>query len=149
MTILVYHPERCPDNVKLQNFVDWWSGQGPFAIVIVCGNRTDGEQRALYAQGRTMPGKIVTQARTAAESAHGHSGAIDCLPVRELYSSGGVKLVYTGAELDGAVAEAIRRLNLMAGLAEESGLVSGRNFPGLHDIDHIEDPDWKSRPLVG
>jgi hypothetical protein len=82
---LVHHAERCPENEKLQAFVAWWQQHGPFPIVITHGNRTDAEQWELYQQGRTKPGKIVTHAKSAEESAHGHSGAIDCQPVRELF----------------------------------------------------------------
>lgn len=147
--ILVHHSERCPDNQKLKAFVAWWRLYGPFAITITHGDRTEAEQLKLYAQGRTAPGKIVTHARTAAESAHGHSGAIDAQPVRELYPAGAVKLVFLGDEEDVHLrAEALRRLNLYADLAEQHGLESGRNFPGLHDLPHVQDPDWQSRPLV-
>lgn len=146
--LLVHHAERCPDNDRLKAFVDWWQRYGPFPITITHGNRTDAEQRKLYALGRTVPGKIVTHARTAADSAHGHSAAIDCLPVRELYVSGGVKLVYLGDEADETVrAEALRRLGIYADLAGEHGLESGRDFPGLHDLPHVQDPDWKTRPV--
>lgn len=148
MSALVHHAERCPDNPKLRAFVDWWLEGGPFAITIVHGDRTDAEQLKLYAQGRWLGGKVVTQARAAADSPHGHSGAIDCLPVRELYPSGGVKLVYLGDEEDSAVRSmALSRLNVYADLAIQHGLESGRAFPGLHDLDHVQDPDWKSRPL--
>jgi hypothetical protein len=146
--ILVHHAERCPNNPKLRTFIEWWRLHGPFAITIVHGDRTEAEQLKLYAMGRTLPGKIVTHARSAAETAHGHSGAIDCQPVRELYPTGGVKSVYLGDEKDPAVrAEALRRLNIYADLVEEHDLESGRDFPDLHDLPHAQDPDWKSRPL--
>jgi peptidoglycan L-alanyl-D-glutamate endopeptidase CwlK len=38
-------------------------------VLIVCTYRSDAEQEALYAQGRTAPGAIVTRAR-AGQSAH-------------------------------------------------------------------------------
>lgn len=148
MSVLVHHPERCPGNPLLAAFVAWWQVHGPFAITITHGNRTDADQRKLYAQGRTVPGKVVTHARVAKESAHGHSGAFDALPVREAYASGGVRLVYLGDEADEAVrAEALRRLNIFADLAEAHGLESGRDFPGLHDLPHVQDPDWETRPV--
>lgn len=145
---LVFHVERCPDNPKLRAFIDWWQANGPFPITIAYGNRTDEEQAALYELGRSQPGKVVTNAKTAAESAHGHTGAIDCYPVRELYPNGMPKLAFLGDEADPNVrAQAQRRLSEYARHAEEHGLVSGANFPGLHDAPHVEDPDWKQRPV--
>ena len=38
---------------------------------VVQGLRTEAEQAKLYAQGRTVPGKIVTRAAHASDSAHG------------------------------------------------------------------------------
>lgn len=146
---LVHHPERCPDNAKLKAFVEWWAKFGPFAIKITCGDRTDAEQWALYQQGRGKPGKIVTHAVSATESAHGHTGAIDCLPVRSLYPAGTVMSVYLGDEADPIVrGQALARLNQYADLVEQHGLESGRSFPGLHDLPHAQDPEWKSRPLA-
>lgn len=148
MSVLVHHAERCPPNPLLQAFIAWWQVSGPFPLVVTFGNRTEAEQLKLYAQGRSLPGKIVTWARTAAESAHGHSGAIDCQPVRQLNPAGGIALVYLGDESDPEVrAEAQRRLNIYADLGEQHGLESGRDFPGIHDTPHLQDPAWKSRPL--
>ena len=65
-----------------------WSVQLPFDIFITSGVRTNAEQEALYAQGRTKPGPIVTQASSAAFSAHGrrwfngtaYGCAVDAVP---------------------------------------------------------------------
>lgn len=45
-------------------------------LKIICGNRTAAEQDALYAQGRTTPGPIVTNAR-AGQSRHNSGRAWD------------------------------------------------------------------------
>ncbi len=45
-------------------------------IRIICGTRTYAEQDALYAQGRTKPGKIVTKAR-GGQSNHNFGIAVD------------------------------------------------------------------------
>ncbi len=45
-------------------------------LKIICGNRTHAEQNALYAQGRTKPGPIVTNAR-GGESRHNSGRAWD------------------------------------------------------------------------
>jgi hypothetical protein len=145
----VYRPEVCPENPKLRAFTAWWKVNGPFPIKYLRGDTTDAEQRKLYAQGRTTPGKVVTNAPTAAKSAHGHSGALDAAPVRELFPNGAVKLIYLGDETDPAVrTEAQRRYEIMADIAETLfGLESGRHFPGLPDRPHLQDPEWVSRPL--
>lgn len=147
---LVHHAELCPDNAKLRAFVDWWKLHGPFAIKLLRGDTTDADQAKLYAQGRTLPGKVVTHAKTAAQSAHGHEAAIDAAPVRELFSNGNVRLIYLGDESDdGLRTEAERRYNVMADIAEaQFGLESGRNFPGLRDLPHLQDPEWASLPLT-
>lgn len=45
-------------------------------VRIICGTRTYAEQDALYAQGRTKPGQVVTKAR-GGESLHNFGLAID------------------------------------------------------------------------
>lgn len=145
----VFHEERCPSNPKLQAFIAEWKVSGPFDIVITYGRRNDLEQAALYAQGRTAPGKIVTMAATAKLSAHGHDAAIDCLPVREVFPMGGVKSVYLGDEADLQVqAEARRRLHAYCDRVRAADLESGEDFPGLHDQPHAQDKAWQSLPLA-
>ena len=51
-----------------------------FTIRVVQGLRTFAEQNALYAQGRTTPGRIVTDAR-AGYSAHNFGYAVDVCPM--------------------------------------------------------------------
>jgi len=48
-------------------------------ILVVSGLRTSSEQEALYAQGRTTPGHIVTNAK-AGESMHNYGLAVDVVP---------------------------------------------------------------------
>lgn len=147
--IRVHHQERCPPNPKLQAFVAWWQVHGPFAIVIVFGSRNDEQQGELYAQGRTKPGKVVTQAKTAGNSAHGHDAAIDAHPVREVYPGGGVKLIWTGDETEPTEkAECDRLFSAYCQLGRMSGLESGENFPGLRDRPHLQDPNWRQLPLA-
>ena len=149
MSRLVHHAELCPENPKLRAFVEWWEVHGPFAIKLLRGNTTDAEQAKLYGQGRWLPGKVVTNAKTAAKSAHGHSGAIDAAPVRALFTNGNVRTIYLGDELEPSVrAEALARYRVMADIAEtQFGLKSGRDFPGLADHPHLQDPEWESRPV--
>lgn len=155
-TTLVYHSERCPANAELQAAISWWQVSGPFPIVLTSGVRTDDEpnggQKALYAQGRTTPGKIVTHAPTAALSAHGHNGAFDASPVREVYppeQGGRVKVVYTGDEVDAFVrAQAAARFDEMIRNFKQHGLQSGQDFPGLHDLPHFQTANWRDLPLA-
>lgn len=58
-------------------------------LLVTCTYRSDEEQDALYAQGRTKPGRIVTNAKAGTSnhnkvSAHGKpaSTAIDVVPLR-------------------------------------------------------------------
>ena len=147
--VLVYRAEVCPENAKLKALVTWWAASGPFPIKLLRGVTTDAEQLKLYAQGRWLPGNVVTNAKKASSSAHGHSGGLDAHPVRELYANGNVKLIYLGTEADPAVrAEALARFKTYADLAEQRfGLKSGRDFPGLVDWPHLQDPDWETLPL--
>ena len=147
--IRVHHTERCPPNQQLRKFITWWQERGPFHIVITSGSRTDEGQEFLYEQGRTRPGKIITNARTAGSSAHGHDAAIDCHPVRALNAGGGVELIWTGDETDPAEkAECDRLFAEYIRLGKAAGLESGENFPGLRDRPHLQDPNWRQLPLT-
>lgn len=59
--------------------------QAQVDVLIYCTLRSNAEQDELYAQGRTKPGRIVTNAR-AGQSSHnpdqtGKSRAFDCVPM--------------------------------------------------------------------
>ena len=49
-------------------------------MIVTCTYRDGDEQDALYAQGRTTPGHIVTNAK-AGQSAHNYGCAIDVVPI--------------------------------------------------------------------
>ena len=49
-------------------------------LLVTCTARTNLEQAALYAQGRTAPGHIVTNAQPG-QSAHNYGLAIDVVPI--------------------------------------------------------------------
>lgn len=156
---LVSHPERCPPNMKLLGFISWWKANGPFPIVIVSGSRNDAQQLVDYARGRKcLPdgewvvvdqAQVVTNARTAGESAHGHDAGIDCSPVREFFPMGGVRLIYLGdgSEPPTVHAEALRRFRVYDELAREHGLETGEKYPGICDRPHACDPNWRNLPL--
>lgn len=148
--VLVFHPELCPESARLRAFVGWWTAKGPFPIKLLRGNTTDAEQARLYGQGRWLPGTIVTNAKKASQSAHGHGAAIDAAPVREFFSNGKVRRIYLGDETEPAVrSEALARYRTYADIGERQfGLQSGRDFPGLADWPHLQEPEWESLPLV-
>jgi len=101
-----------------------------FDARVTSGLRTNTEQSALYAQGRTMPGRIVTNARDATESAHGRGAAIDIVP---LDANG--HCVWSSAD---------PRWDIIGKLAERSGLVWGGHFKSLCDKAHVELQNWRS-----
>jgi peptidoglycan L-alanyl-D-glutamate endopeptidase CwlK len=49
-------------------------------LLITCTYRSPAEQDALYAQGRTAPGPVVTNAK-AGQSMHQYRLAYDCVPI--------------------------------------------------------------------
>jgi peptidoglycan LD-endopeptidase CwlK len=53
-----------------------------FPIRVTQGLRTYAQQNALYAQGRTLPGNIVTDAQ-GGQSAHNFGYAVDVVPVND------------------------------------------------------------------
>jgi len=97
--------------------------------VIVQGRRTISQQNALYAQGRTAAGKIVTNA-PGGSSAHNFGLAADIAPMK-----------MDGSDVDWSAPDSL--FKQMADIAVSQGLVSGYYFHSIHDADHVEDPDWK------
>jgi len=108
-----------------------------FELLIYCTLRSNDEQTALYAQGRTLPGNIVTNAK-AGESAHnpddnGKSNAYDCVPL----SNG--KPVWTNTN-DNDIA----LWNKVGTLGESIGLSwAGRWTGKLHEMAHFQSGSWK------
>ncbi|HMM59451.1 MAG TPA: M15 family metallopeptidase [Candidatus Rifleibacterium sp.] len=95
--------------------------------VIISGRRTMAEQKEIYAQGRTKPGKVVTNAAPGS-SAHNFGLAADVAPLRN------------GKIWWGAPREVWRQ---MADLAQGMGLVAGFYFTTIFDAPHIEAPNWR------
>lgn len=93
------------------------------------GRRTMAEQRTIYAQGRTSPGKVVSNAKPG-QSAHNFGLAVDCWP---LDSKGG---------FDWGASDA--NFRTLADIAVKMGLVAGYYFKSIHDAPHIEDPLWRT-----
>lgn len=66
--------------VKVVKFIKVCHDEG-IDLLVTSTYRDDESQNALYAQGRTTPGKIVTNAK-AGDSYHNHRCAVDVVPLR-------------------------------------------------------------------
>lgn len=97
-------------------------------VLVTCTLRTDAEQTALYARGRTTPGRIVTRAK-AGQSAHNYGLAIDVVPM--------VNGKPDWEEAD-PVWKTIGQLGQAAGLTWLGA--SDSTFP---EEPHFELPDWR------
>jgi peptidoglycan LD-endopeptidase CwlK len=94
-------------------------------ICITDGYRSAEEQDALYAQGRTKPGKIVTNAR-GGYSLHNFGCAIDFVPVSK-----------TGAFLWSGK-EAERRFKEVGEVAKSMGIEWGGDWKTFPDKPHVQ-----------
>jgi len=65
--------------IRAEEFLSKCKDQG-LNILIYCTYRSPEEQDELYAQGRTKPGKIITNAQ-GGESLHNHRCAFDFVPL--------------------------------------------------------------------
>lgn len=101
-------------------------GEG-FAIRVVQGLRTWAQQDALYAQGRTTEGKIVTNAK-GGQSWHNFGMAVDVVP-----SVNGVEMAYV-PDWNPQHPSWQRMVNLGIGL----GLDSGATWSSLKDYPHFQ-----------
>jgi len=94
---------------------------------IVQGLRTIEEQNALYAQGRTKPGKIVTNAK-GGQSWHNRGVAID------------IAFIKSDTSIDFEVPEHLAKLG------EEAGLEWGGRWSSFQDKPHFQLPGLPSNP---
>ena len=68
-----------PARVRVESFLDAAKKQG-IDLLVTSTYRDNASQDALYAQGRTTPGKIVTNAK-AGQSWHNYRCAVDVVPI--------------------------------------------------------------------
>jgi peptidoglycan L-alanyl-D-glutamate endopeptidase CwlK len=68
-----------PAKARVQAFLDAAKKQG-IDLLVTSTYRDNASQDALYAQGRTTPGKIVTNAK-AGQSWHNYRCAVDVVPI--------------------------------------------------------------------
>lgn len=107
--------------------------QAGFDVLVTCTERTFAEQDKLYAQGRTAPGAIVTNAR-GGYSMHNFQCAIDFVPMRHGRPVWSYKLSEDKALWFG-----------IGELAEKCGFRwSGRWQGKLREMAHIEDTGGKT-----
>src|SRR5689334_4568908 len=126
-----------------------WTVQLSFNIEILSGVRTNAEQQRLWEQGRTSPGRIVTQAQTSALSPHGRrffqgsawGCAFDAMP---LDSEGNIQWDANGRPTP----EGIQRLRMMSITASRQGCVWGGEWTTFPDLDHWQLMDWRKAPAA-
>jgi peptidoglycan L-alanyl-D-glutamate endopeptidase CwlK len=104
-----------------QAFQDACQAQG-LAVKIYFTFRTFEEQDALYAQGRTMPGKIVTNAK-GGESYHCYRLAFDAAPLKD------------DLTIDW---DDMKKYEKMAEIGESVGLESGLRWTKFKDAPHFQ-----------
>src|ERR1700750_2571387 len=102
-------------------------------LLVVSGLRTAQEQDALYAQGRTAPGHIVTNAK-AGQSMHNYGLAVDVVP----YLS----------DQTGALNwnPSTPQYQAMVAAMKAQGLVWGGDWIHFKDEDHFQMPNVPANP---
>lgn len=113
------HPEL---NKRIRDLIEAFAQRG-IQIEVVQGLRTIAEQNSLYAQGRSKPGPVVTNAR-GGQSNHNYGLAVDLCPFVN-----GKPDFTTNATYVAIGAEAVKR-----------GLEWGGNWKKLIDKPHVQLP---------
>ncbi len=99
--------------------------------------RTKAEQDALYAKGRTAPGKIVTNAKGSSYSSmHQWGVAFDFYLKMDIDGDGQIS--------DDAYNNAKKTFNQVGALAKSIGLEWGGDWKSIKDLPHIQLKDWGS-----
>jgi peptidoglycan LD-endopeptidase CwlK len=106
-------------------------------VLITCTTRTNQEQDALYDQGRTLPGKIVTNV-SGGNSFHNWGLAFDVVPMRN-----GKPVWGTSAKEDKALWQAVGKIGVDAGLEWGGNWISFKDYPHFqytkgHDISFFK-----------
>ena len=96
-------------------------------LLVTCTYRSKEEQDALYAIGRTKPGKKVTNAQ-AGQSAHNFGLGLDFVPIVD------------GKPVWNAEHPAWRQAG---NLCEHYGLEWGGSWPKFRDMPHVQVPNWR------
>lgn len=100
-------------------------------IKITQGFRTEAEQQALFAMGRTKPGQIVTQAQSAKDSPHGYGAAFDIV-------------IFDGGKPSWEEPKMTSLYVQVGEIGESVGLEWGGRFP-KPDKPHFQLAGWRRR----
>lgn len=125
------HPYIREEVLTLLKRVDEEIGQGTVITRIVQGLRTIGEQNKLYAQGRTLPGPIVTKAK-GGSSFHNYGLAIDVCWLWKDNSTGLYKYDEEKSWLVGP------KFKQMVQLFKDHGYTWGGDWHSIKDTPHFE-----------
>ena len=110
---------------KIRQVADQMASSG-VQLRIVQGLRTKAEQDALYAQGRTTPGKVVTNAK-GGQSMHNYGLAVDMVP--GIRGASPWQPNWNDKDPD---------YQKMIDLCEQQGLVAGARWVHIPDVDHFQ-----------
>lgn len=114
-----------PVRTRVEAFVRECAREG-IDLLITCTYRDNEAQDALYAQGRTTPGNIVTSAR-GGQSMHNYHCAVDVVPMRN------GKCVWSTKGNDGALWRKVGMIGESCGL-EWAGRWTGK----LKEMAHFQ-----------
>jgi peptidoglycan L-alanyl-D-glutamate endopeptidase CwlK len=117
---------------KVRAAADSLAAAGTY-LLVVSGLRTSDQQNALYAQGRTTPGHVVTNAK-AGYSMHNYGLAVDVVP----YLSG------QGGALNWSLNTP--QYQVMVTAMKAQGLVWGGDWVTFPDGDHFQMPGVPASP---
>lgn len=98
--------------------------------VVVSGRRTMQEQADIYAQGRTKPGRKVSNAQPGS-SPHNYGLGCDCAPLKK-----GSKAIWWDAPTG--------YWDAYGAHCEDAGMEWGGHFRTITDLPHCEHPRWKA-----
>jgi peptidoglycan L-alanyl-D-glutamate endopeptidase CwlK len=98
--------------------------------IVISARRTMAEQAALYNQGRTTKGQIVTKA-PAGSSAHNFGLGCDCAPLAKNNDSE----IWWNAPSS--------YWDVYGAYCKEAGMTWGGTFKSITDNPHVEHPRWK------
>lgn len=110
-------------------------------ITIMIGEclRTKAEQDALYAQGRTKPGKIVTNAKGSTYSSmHQWGVAVDFYLKMDVDGDGSAS--------DDTFNNSTSLFNKVGKIGQSIGLEWGGSWKSMKDLPHFQLPNWGSTP---
>lgn len=132
------HPQLQP---LCQQFLDNCAHAG-IKVGLNCTYRSNAEQDVAYAQGRSAPGPVITNAK-AGQSAHNFVLS-DGTPASCAFDF----FIYApdGKHLDWDAKDATWQKVLKIG--EALGLVSGSQWKSIKDNPHMELADWRNAPTT-